>query len=262
MSPCELLRGNLGALFECEPRNGHVRIRTPYLYPDGDVIDLYWRPAAEDGAGAVAGLLSDYGETMRWLRMQTAAGRRSANQDRLVDDVCLNHGIERVSGELSIRVGPNLPMHEAVTRLGQAALRVADVSFTFRMRAAASVADEVAEFLDTLPLAYERGQRQTGRSGNVWRPDFHTRSEARSRLVFLLATGSRARTRPLVEHVVAAWYDLAHLRATVPGMEFVSLFDDTTDVWSAEDYHMLDDLSELAYWSRPDEVGRLLCETA
>ena len=31
----------MGELFTCAPLNGYTRIRTPFLYPDGDVIDLF-----------------------------------------------------------------------------------------------------------------------------------------------------------------------------------------------------------------------------
>ena len=259
MTPCELLAAHLGSLFECKPVGDHVRIRTPFLYPDGDIVDLYWLP---DGDRIPAGTLTDYGETLRWLRVQTAAAKRSPKQDRIIDDVCLNHGVERLKGELSVRVSEDCPMHEAVVKLSQAALRVADISFTFRTRCVASVADDVAEYLTETRIQFECGQRQVGRSGTVWRPDFHTRTNERSAFVYLLATGSRGQARPIVDHVLAAWYDLSHYRATTPGLGFVSLFDDTVDVWAEEDHRLLGDLSDVAFWSRPDEFQRVLREAA
>ena len=41
---------------------GYTRIRTPFTYPDGDVIDLFYQ-IHDDGNVT----LSDRGETMRWL---------------------------------------------------------------------------------------------------------------------------------------------------------------------------------------------------
>jgi hypothetical protein len=40
---CQEVADTIGQLFDCAEVNGFVRIRTPYLYPDGDVIDLYWK---------------------------------------------------------------------------------------------------------------------------------------------------------------------------------------------------------------------------
>jgi hypothetical protein len=257
MMPCELIRSELGALFECEQRADHVRIRTPFLYPDGDLVDLYWQPVDFEGASP-AGRLTDLGETLRWLRTQTAALRRSPKQDGLIDDVCRTHGVERIRGELSVRVGKECPMHDAVSKLSQAAMRVADISFTFRSRSVASVADDVADFLSAREITYERGQRQVGRSGKVWTPDFHTAMPERSALVYVLATGNRSRATSLVEHVVTAWYDLSHLQATTAGLGFVSLFDDSADVWTEEHQRLVGDLSDIAFWSRPDELVQTL----
>lgn len=70
-SPCEVLKARLGELFTCSPMDGYTRIRTPFLYPDGDVIDVFFR-GGEDVA-----TVSDLGETLRWLKMQSLSPRRS-----------------------------------------------------------------------------------------------------------------------------------------------------------------------------------------
>jgi hypothetical protein len=38
---CAELDRGLGELFACAPQGDYCRIRTPYLYPDGDNIDLF-----------------------------------------------------------------------------------------------------------------------------------------------------------------------------------------------------------------------------
>jgi hypothetical protein len=40
-TPCEAIAEHIGELFTCSSLNGYVKIRTPHLYPDGDVIDLF-----------------------------------------------------------------------------------------------------------------------------------------------------------------------------------------------------------------------------
>jgi hypothetical protein len=35
-------------------------------------------------------------------------------------------------------------------------------------------------------------------------------------------------------------------------LQFVSLFDDTMDVWSAEDFNLLKELSVITRWSQPE----------
>lgn len=250
---CERLARDLGGLYSCEEGPQGIRIRTPFLYPDGDLIDLYLK---ENGVGS--GTLSDLGETVRWLRMQTLSPRRSPKQTAMIEDAALNHGVEFFRGMLQARVQNPADLAQVVTRLAQAALRVSDIWFTFRTRAIESVTDEVATFLEESAIRFERAPRHPGRSGRIWTPDFHTRTPAQSSLVYVLSSGSRSVARSIANTVHTAWYDLSHLKVGPEGLKFISLFDDTADVWGEEDFHLLEDLSDVARWSAPDELRTLL----
>jgi len=253
MTPaCDLIAKNLGALFTCSEVNGYTRVRTPFLYPDGDVIDLF--VSEKDGTFTI----TDLGETMRWLRAQSLSGKRSAKQQKLVEDVRLTHGLEFYKGMLLARAQPGEDFASVAMRVAQGALRISDLWFTMRTRSVESATDEVELFLVEKKVRFERGQQLPGRSGRIWRPDFHTRTPDRSSLVYVLSTGSRAAARSVAEHVLAAWYDLNNLKIGPEGMRFVSLFDDTMDVWSPEDFNLVKDLSEIARWSQPDEFAELL----
>jgi len=251
MMPCEIIAGQLGALFTCMPHDRYTKIRTPFLYPDGDVIDVFFR---ESGDEVVT--VTDLGESLRWLRSHTLTPRRTQKQRQLIDDVCLNHGVELFKGMLALRVKKGENLASAVMRLSQASLRVADIWFTLRSRAVQSVTDEVADFLTEREIRFDRAEKQLGRSGRTWTIDFHVWAPERSSLVNVLASGSRASARGVVDHVVAGWYDLSHLGAQ--SIRLVSLFDDTADVWADEDFRQLEPLSQIARWSRPDEVEELL----
>lgn len=253
-TPCEYIAQKIGELFTCSRVNQYIRIRTPYLYPDGDVIDLFLK----EGGKETWATLTDLSETLRWLRMQTISQRKSLKQRQLIEDICLNHGIELYRGMLIVRVKSPDDLAVAVTRLAQAALRVADLWFTFRIRTVESITDEVEDFLRERQILFEPGERIPGRSGRIWTVDFHTRHPNRSALVYVLSTGSRAVARKATEHVLAAWYDLSHLRVRSDPIRFVSLFDDTLDVWAPEDFRLVEDLSEVSYWSRPDEFAEKL----
>jgi len=54
------------------------------------------------------------------------------------------------------------------------------------------------------------------------------------------------------------WYDLSHLQMGPEALRFVSLFDDTLDVWTPEGFHLVEELSEVSRWSRPDELAEKL----
>ncbi len=242
----------MGELFECSSVDGYTRIRTPYLYPDGDVIEVFLK----DNGGVPT--LTDLGETLAWLRMQTVANRKTTRQRQLIEDVCFTHGVKLYRGMLTTRVRDGQDIASAVTRLSQAALRVADLWFTFRGQTVATIRDEVGEFLEERQIGFDRDEKLVGRSGRTWSIDFHTRTPQRSALVYVLTTGSRASARRLVEHTIATWYDLSHLKLGQEALTFISLFDDELDIWTPEDFRLAEDLSEVAYWSRREEFVEMV----
>ena len=249
---CREIAEGMGALFECAPHGEYVRIRTPYLYPDGDMIDIFCKPQGE------VTLVTDLGETSRWLRMQTVSPRRSPKQKALIDDACLTHGVEFYRGMVMARRRSKDSLPGAVMRVAQASLRISDLWFTFRTRAVQPVTEEVSDFLREIDLDFERGEKLVGRSGRSWSPDFHVRAVRRSSLVYVLSTGSRSAARGVVNHVHTAFYDLNHLAVGPEALRFVSLFDDTADVWSEEDFQLAEQLSDVTRWSRPDEFADTL----
>lgn len=251
-TPCEQIARDMGELFECSPLNGYTRIRTPYLYPDGDVIDLF----LADSQGIPT--LTDLGQTLGWLRTQTVSGRKTARQRWLIEDICTTHGVEFYRGMILARIREPEGIGSAVNRLSQAALRVADLWFTFRSQVAADRRDEVGDFLMERRISFDRGEKLVGRSGRTWVVDYHTRTADRSALVSVLTSGSKAAAHRQVEHTLTTWYDLSHLKVGVEAPAFVSLFDDDLDIWAPEDFMLLEDISEVAYWSRKDEFAELL----
>ncbi len=256
---CQDLQSRIGALFTCSEHGNYQRIRTPYLYPDGDNIDLFCKIDRDTLT------VSDLAETTGWLRGQSAALRRSPKHIRLIEDACVTHGIEFYRGMLQARCRPGDELAQVVTRAAQAALRVSGLWFTFRTQAVESIADEVADFLTERELGFDSAEKLVGRSGRGWTVDFHVRTERRSSLVQVvqvLSTGNRAAAHRVSEHVLAAWHDLNHLAAGPEALTFVSLFDDTVDVWADEDFRLVEPLSTVSRWSRPDEFAAVLSEAA
>ena len=82
---CELITEQMGLLYTCSPADQYIRIQTPFLYPDGDIIDIFFQGEGNTGT------LTDLGETMRWLRMQTITQRQTLKQQQLIADICLTH---------------------------------------------------------------------------------------------------------------------------------------------------------------------------
>jgi len=222
------------------------------MYPDGGLVDLF--VTAHEGEYRV----TDFRETLGWLRTQSASLRRSPKQNQMTADTCQTLGGTLDQGQLILRAEKAEALGEVVLRLGQAAVRVSDLWFALRGRAAQAIADEVDEWLVERGIPFERSVEKSGRSGRTWTIDFEARTPKRTALIFLLSTGTRSSARRIAEHVLAGCTDLSHLRDAHSSFVFVSLFDDLGDVWQDVDYRMVEQCSEIAYWSRPDEFEGML----
>jgi len=244
IAPCQTLADTIGQLYTCTEVNGFVRIRTPYLYPDGDVIDLYLKPETQT--------LTDFGETLRWLNMQTVSLSLSKKQEFFLQDIQITYGIELFNGMLIVRVQNDFS--EAITRLAQAAISVSNLWFLQRTRLAGTLNDDIAELLDEHHISYERDIKLVGRSNRSWRIDFHTRHSRRSTLIEVLSTGNRSAANTKTNNTVAAWVDLNQLQLTTAPLRFISLLDDSLDVWTDSHISQLAEFSEVCYLSQPEDL--------
>ena len=250
---CSSIGQSLPPLFVCSPgpQEG-VRVRTPLLYPDGGVVDVF---VLEYGSSYT---ITDFGDALGWLGLQSVSRHRSPKQQALVEDVCQTLRIAMIEDQLVLHEVTKDALGESVLRVAQAVVRVSDLWFTLRSQSFQTTADEVDEWLRERQIPFERKVQKQGRSTRNWTVDFETHADNRTSLVFLLSTGTRGAVRRLVEHVLAGCVDLNHLKANQPGLTFVSLFDDMEDVWRPEDFSLVDGYSEIARWSRPDEFESLL----
>ena len=250
---CISMGQSLPPLFVCSPApQDGVRVRTPLLYPDGGVVDVF---VLERDNGYT---VTDFGDALGWLGLQSVSLGRSPKQQALVQDVCQTLRIESFQDQLVIRNVQNDSLAESVLRVAQAVVRVSDLWFTLRSQSLQTTADEVDEWLREKQIPHDRDVQRQGRSTRPWTVNFETHANNRTSFVFLLSTGTRGAVRRLTEHVLAGCVDLNHLKTTQQGLSFVSLFDDTEDVWRPEDFSLVEPHSEIARWANPDELERIL----
>jgi hypothetical protein len=58
------------------------------------------------------------------------------------------------------------------------------------------------------------------------------------------------------DNVFTVWSDLSYLQER--NYKFISLFDDTIDIWKLENITLLEQVSNVAYWSRKAEFQEML----
>ncbi len=272
---CSSIAMTMPPLFECSPAPQEgIRVRTPLMYPDGGMIDVFVLERDKEY------ILTDFGEALGWLRMLSSNARRTAKQQLLVEDICQTLGIELSRGQLTLRCRMRALLAEHVLRVAQAVVRVSDLWFTLPNRslqvpaevaALASgpqtalrgmsqqdTANEVDKWLSARNIHFEREVTRTGRSGQSWRVDFETYTYERTALIFLLSAGNRRATRRITEHTLAGCVDLTDLQNNRPSLVLVSLFDDRKNIWSAQDFTLMDRFAKVARWSQQDELERIL----
>ena len=187
---CTTLQQAVFPLFVCSaaPQQA-VRVRTPMLYPDGSVVDEFLME--RNGEYVV----TDFGDALDWLGLQSVSQRRSPKQEALIQDVCQTLRIERSRDQLLLREVSSGALSESVFRVAQAAVRVSDLWFTLRSRAVQTVADEVDEWLSGREIPFKRQVSRQGRSTQNWTIDFSD-THGQSDLFRLLAGYRNPRRRP------------------------------------------------------------------
>ena len=114
----------------------------------------------------------------------------TVSQTRMAQDVCLTLGVELDRGQLTLHGVDALALSDAVHRVGQAMVRVADIWFTFQPRAIKTIGDEVDEWLREQRFEFQKLRPYPGRSGRIWTVDYEILASTRRSLVFLLSTSN------------------------------------------------------------------------
>ena len=107
---------------------GHLRLETKFLYPDRSSVDLFVVNGTQQQFLA-APTLSDLGQTTSWLADVQVRPWQSKKRQRFLEDAIYVLGVRQNGGALETEFAPNhQELEDAVIRLGQACVRVADLS--------------------------------------------------------------------------------------------------------------------------------------
>jgi hypothetical protein len=245
----EKTQTSLPLLFSCHEEDGRLKIATPYLYPNGDYVDLY---LVETPTGLY---FTDLGETLGYLADHGISLKQSPKRRKIVNDVLLTQGIELFRGELRTPVEDWDKTAWLVTRLGQAIVQISDLVFSLRLSALTTFREEVEEYWVESRIPYEVDYHVVGGSGESYTIDFYISVPHRPRLVETLSSQSRSYANTLVSRVVRTWHDLLRVDGRYG---YISLVDDSTDIWKPEWFDQLAEFSEVVVWSEREKLPTIL----
>ena len=256
-SPCQELAENIGTLFTCSEFKDFIKITTPFIYPDGDVIDIFYRKINQGF------ILTDLGETIRWLESQSVNGIRNEKQKELIETICLTHNLEMKRDMFIVRLDSNtksIQLASSILELGQALIRLSDLWILQTGRKTRTIIDSVEEFIKKIDISYEREQLYTGGTDRSWRPHFYTTVKGNNVLTHVLNTDKKSSTKPILCMVNTQWQDLEKYKVE-SNYKFISLIVDTDEgakVWTEGDKKLLKERSEVKKWSDKNDFKKAL----
>ena len=231
---------------------GHVRLETAFLYPDGASVDVF---LVQEEPLLPPRKLSDLGQTMSWLLDVQVRPGMSRKRQQLVEDALRIYDVRQVGGALEHSLPSLDQLMEAIVHLGQACVRVADLVYTRRGSLQSAVIDEIEELLADAELTYEANQELEGRYGARVRVDFLARGRQITSALLAWSSGSSSQAHVQANEIFRRWYDL-----DVPtrSEQRVTVLDDRYDVYREEDLCRLRDLSDIVALSDRQTMHDLL----
>ena len=220
---------------------GHTRIETAFHYPDGSSVDLFIACGHDLLNGVEPVELTDFGNTISWLGLLGINPLKNQKRRKLMSDVLSVYDINEEGGALKCRITAE-QLSEGIIRLGQACIRVADLSFTARFLPRPKFAEEVEDVLDSAGFRYEPDATVSSSSGNSSKPikvDFRVFGARAETALMLLPEPSNSYTATRkAEHVFAVFYDLQLWAG-----HRVAALDDRTAAYQDHDLRRIDELA-------------------
>lgn len=119
------LQDSLPDIFSCtELPSGSVRVRTRLTYPDGTLVHVLLMGRAD---GAV--VVTDFGKTIRWLRMRSDKGL-TRGQNRKISRVCQSLNVVRTQNRVTVIAKDCRTLGDPVARVAQAAVLISHIGFS------------------------------------------------------------------------------------------------------------------------------------
>ncbi len=238
--------GRIKADFVCQPLDGRLKLITPYLYPDNDIIEVYVEELPHARIR-----VTDLGEATRHLHTQGLDVFVSLKRKFIAETTASRVGASFENGVI-FKEGSVNDLGSILFDVIAAVRGVADLIFTSRAYEPAPFVEEVAEFLKEHEIRFDRRFPLRGESGREYRVAF--RVEERVFLQPISAEYQRA-LKPRVDAVLHMWLDIDRRASKF------SLLNDIDFAWPEPDIIILSRFSEIFRWSARQELVEAIQKT-
>jgi hypothetical protein len=234
-----------------------LRAATPFRYPDGSNIDVFFSYDAQALPGATVLTVTDFGQTIAHLLDMHIKTWATKKRKQLVNDVCGTLGVTQRNGEFLVEVENTNEIPDAIVRVCQACIRVSDLVFTQRLSPPVSFRDDIEEFFSASEIAYDPDVLLPGKFNRNVAVDFAVHGKRVETLILALATENAASSHPLSNEAFRKWHDLEQHRTKY---QFLTIYDSRTNVFRDDDIARLGDVSTVMAY--PAQAGDIRAATA
>jgi hypothetical protein len=234
-------------------RNGMLRLATPFQYPNGAGVDLFLgtKPELFD-----KWVLTDLGQTTAWLLDLNLKLWTTEKRKQIVADICNGLDVTQDGGQFQLVLADMKQLPDAMVRLSQACLRVADLAFTQRLRVASEFNEDFEEFLDLADASYLQDFSIQGQFGKIVKVNFKVKGHRSETLVQTLSTPSRVASHNMSTEAFVRWHDLQPHRSH---FQFLTIYDTTNDSFRDDDLARLNNISLLmGYPAQEQDIKAVL----
>lgn len=237
-------------------RRGHIRLETAFRYPDGGAVDLFIVEAPTlKRQDFTSRKLSDLGGTQEWLLDVQVKPWLSKKRQAILDDAIRIYGVTQEGGALEIQLQDLNELVDKVVVLGQACIRVADLTYTRRSSLQVPVVEEIEEVLIDAEVPYEPNAELVGRFGRTVRVDILAHGNSIDSAILSLASANSSAAHTQANEIFRRWYDL-----DIPkrGEQKITVYDDRYDAYKDDDLSRLENISQVVPLSDRQMIADLL----
>lgn len=237
----DTLRGD----FKCIKGDEFIRIITPYLYPDNDLIEVFVQEKSPDSF-----IVTDLGETLRHLHSQGFDVFSTSKRKFLYETITSRSNLKAMKGELIRETTPD-KLGEAIFDVISTSKALGDLIYTSIAYEPAVFVHEVEQYLKENDIHYEKNIPIIGATGKKYRIHLRVLNHQES-LMEILSPKSRSGIKQKVDGAFRIWYDIDK-----EARKF-SVLNDVDFEWKAPDIRILNEVSEVILWSKKEKILDLL----
>lgn len=249
------IKKDLDILFKCNNKDLFTQVRTPFVYPDGDYINIYVMRNFDQI------IITDAGETFANLSLFGIDIRRSKKRSYILNEVLKNQKVYLKEGELYVIIDNNdlnfyNHLSMGIMRLGQAISRISDIIFTQEKPRKNFFVNNVSNFLKEKTINYEMNYKLKGISENEFVFDFYIKHGKTHKIIKTLSADNCYSANSMITNSFRAFYEI---KRTNNVLKRIALIDDSKDVWEDSWFDLLSEVSLVTNFSDKDRLLELLC---